>query len=223
MKDPVCRLILAAFIVCVACGSAFAQFPIRDIQGRPVQAKVYTDVKGTPYLQQDWATGSIKLINGSELSGIELLYDQVNDELIFKGENGQMQAFAQPVLEFTIKTDNGNRTFKKGYDAVDEATLNSFFEVLADGKTQLLKRTTKTIFEERPYGSASKVKTFSTNDAYYIAKANKPVKFRRDKKSVLLAFSDKADELDKYIKVNKLNLKDDADLTKLVTYYNELN
>ncbi len=218
------KIALAALITCAAYYNAKAQIVARDIFGMPMREKTYTDVKGSPYLEREWAVGEVTLANGSKYSGIELLYDQVSDELIFKGPNGDKQVFSHPVQEFIIQSGSGgNRKFRKGYAPTQEGTSESFYEVLADGKVQFLKKTVKTISETRPYGSASTVKSFQENDFYYLAKENKPVRIKRDKKSVLAVLNDKAAALEKYIKEASLNVRATADLAKLVTYYNSLN
>lgn len=193
---------------------------MNDPLGRPMMSKQYTDVQGSPYLFTEWKNGSVKLQSENVFQNIPLRYDQINDELLFKDNVGQELAFAEPVVEFKIE----NKTFRKGYKPVDTTTPASFYEVLADGETQLLKRTSKRIYEDTPYSSATKVRTVSSTETYYLALngGQQLVKIKKDKKSVLDAMSDKKPELEKYIKDQRLNLKLDADMVKVIAYYNTL-
>ncbi|QCR24217.1 hypothetical protein [Pontibacter sp. SGAir0037] len=200
---------------------------VGDVQGRPAVTRSFTDIQGSAYLYDSWEKGKVKMMNGTIHDNMELMYDQVNDELIFKGLSNQPQTFLHPVHEFTISKVVNNhvveeRKFRKGFSPVDGANNMATYEVLAEGNTLLLKRTAKVVFEDLPYGSSTKVKTIRENTHYYIAVADKLVKIKNDKKSVLQVLNSKSTEIDRFIKENKINFKDDADLSKLIAYYNTL-
>lgn len=210
--------VLAVVAVCTV--SVSAQDTIKDTMGRPMETRNYVDVKGSPFLSDEWAEGEVKLQNGNIYTGVSLKYDQMNDVLLFKGTAGQAQTFVEPVVAFKL----GDQLFRRGYVPVDGAPATAFYEVLTDGKTQLLKRTTKNIFEELPYGSATKVKSFRAKEYYYLSTATNQslLKLRKDKKTILQALSGQKSALEQYIKEQKLDLKQDAAIAMLVAYYNTL-
>ncbi|WP_299817761.1 hypothetical protein [uncultured Pontibacter sp.] len=184
-------------------------------------------LKGSPYLYENWAKGTVQLTNGIVYEGMDLLYDQIRDELIFTVDGNQRQIFMQPVQSFTISNPENRRvvdqkTFTKGFTAVDGATPNAFYEVLAAGNTQLLKRTTKAIVEERSETSILKVKQIKESIKYYVARDGQLTRITPSKKSVLTALSNKKTELEGFIKQHNLNLKEEADLAELVDFYNSL-
>ncbi|SIQ72457.1 hypothetical protein SAMN05421545_1216 [Pontibacter lucknowensis] len=205
---------------CLLLGSgAFAQTEIVDYMGRPIMAKQYLDVKGSPYLDDEWQEGWVKLEDGKEYIGVRLKYDQVADELMFSNKKGEAQLFVQPVVEFELM----KRLFMRGYEPVDATPLDAFYEVLADGPTQLLKRTTKTVHEEVPYSSATKVRSIIEQQSYYLAdREGKLTKLKKDKKSLIKAIGNRQTELEAYVKANRLDLRQEQDMTRLVTYYNNL-
>lgn len=227
MKSITYKFILIAFLLCLGGKSAIAQFNIQDLEGRPILKKAYTNIEGSPYLHADWGKGMVKLSDGTTYKQIELLYDQVSDELLFKGPDGQMRSFVDTVKEFEIQLPSENagltsHIFRRGYTSLNRSADGAFYEVLTDGATQLLKRTTKAILEETTYSSATKIKRFHENVTYYISKNEKLTKIKPDKKAVIAALSDKAPEIEKYLKEKKPDLKKDAELAALVTYYNTL-
>lgn len=61
-------LVLRLLCVCSFClllgTGAFAQTEIVDYMGRPIMAKQYLDVKGSPYLDDEWQEGWVKLQDG---------------------------------------------------------------------------------------------------------------------------------------------------------------
>ena len=228
MKTLFRRLIFSAVLVCATVASASAQFvALNDHLGQPVLSKSYTDINGSPYLFEDWKRGSVTVAKGTTYEGVNLMYDQVADELIFKNAKGESMVFAEPVREFSFKVENNDavikeQVFRNGFALVDGAKPYTFYEVLVDDKIKLLKRTSKDVVEEASYSSATKVKSFQTSTSYYIAQNDKLVKVKNDKKSVLSALSNKKAELEAYIKANRLDLKKETDLAKLLTFYNTL-
>ena len=158
--------------------------------------------------------------NGNFIENVLLRFDQVQDQLLFKDNTDKEMLFSEPIVEFTIDGD----IFRGGYVPIDGAKPSVFYEVLEDGKTQLLKRTSKKIFEETPYSSATKVKTISSTETYYLLPngGTQLVKVKKDKKSLLDAMGNKKSELDQFIKDQRLNLRNDSDMAKLVAYYNSL-
>jgi hypothetical protein len=192
---------------------------LQDHMGRAVTVKQYVDVQGTPYLMDEWVTGSAKFNNGNVFEGLKLKYDQVEDVLMFQDKAGNEQLFVDPVLEFVID----KRVFRRGYKPIDGASPMAFYEVLSDGKTQLLKRTTKKVNEDVSYSSATKVKSIVETNVYYISKSeNQLIKVKKDRKSILNVLGDKSAELEAYFKANRPDLKLDAEMVKLMDYYNSI-
>jgi hypothetical protein len=216
-----------ATVICllVTVHAARAQFRYYT-DSRPVRYIDYTNVEGTPYLYPDWVPGSVKLTDGTTNDApIELKYNLVSDEVSFKDKAGQELVFVKPVAEFTLNSVDNNglpHKYRGGYKDIEGTTPASFFEVLADGKVQLLKRFTKLLFESQPIGSASKLQQFIDKTKYYLIINGKALQVKNDKKALLAALGDKQAQLEDYIKSNKINLKNDAQLGKLIDYYNSL-
>ena len=87
---------------------------------------------------------------------------------------------------------------------------------------QLLRKTKKTISETKAYNSATTNQTIIEANTYYVTKSGQTTQIKKDKKSVLALLSDKTPQLEEFIKQNKLNLKQDGDLSKLIIYYNNI-
>lgn len=217
-------------LICIFClllfSAAVKGQVIEDANGRPVLVRQYTDVQGSPYLADEWIKGVVTLNNGKTYKAVDLKYDQVADELFFKNAKGETLGFVQPVSEFKLivleKETPRVLYFRNGFKPVNGNTEKTFYQILTDDETPLVKRISKKVHENKPYSSATVVKTFEEVREYYLVKYGLPVKIRKDKKSVLAALGSYSDQLDEFIKSNQLNLKDDADLIELVAYYNRL-
>jgi hypothetical protein len=216
-------LLAKVVIVVIACTSVIAQnLYIKDVQGVPIVVNKVNDVKGSPFLNDDWVAATVKLNNGiTYKENMYVKYNQEKGELYFKGKNGETLAFVEPVTEFTIES-NGLKHYKNGYKNIPGATQSDFFEILSDGTACLLKRTKSFILESKDYGSPVTIKTYQSDKKYYLIIGEDVKQIRNDTKSVLSALRDKENQVETFIKTNKVKFKSDDDLSKVVNYYNSI-
>lgn len=210
---------LLAFLLVQA--SAWAQAPkyLEDLNGRPIKKYRYENITGSPYLHEDWQEGRVILGNGNVYENVPLRYNLIEDLLLFRTREGQELGFVQPVQEFQF---NGSTVvYRSGFAPADNHTAASFYEVVTDGEVKLLKKTHKAVREEKAYGTATINKNILAYTNYYIVLDNRLVKVKSGK-NLLQALPDHTAELEKYVKEHKLKLKDEAEMARLVAYYNTL-
>ena len=196
---------------------------MQDANGRPLLEKKYIDVEGNPYLSEDWVQGTVTLASGESYNDVPLKYDLVRNEPLFQNSKGEAMSFVSPVRKFSLQgNEKSVLQFRNGFKATDGGTPETFYQVLMDGETQLLKKISKVVTETKPFNSATTVKTFEQVQILFLVKDGLPIKIRKDKKVVLEALGDYSAQLEAYIKANKLNLKSEEGLIALVSYYNSL-
>lgn len=198
----------------------------KDIQGRVLVSGQYSNIEGYPYLFPKWCKGTVRFQDGRTVKQIDLKYDLVADELLFKDlKSDEALRFADQVAEFQLDSSDVNQVpmhFKNGFKPAFGNSALSYYQILFDGKTQLLKKKEKSILERKVYNSAVSTKTFEEDETYFIGRNNEITKFKRDKKQILTLLSDHAAEIEQFLASEKLNVKDDSDLMKLFAYYNSL-
>lgn len=191
---------------------------LQDVNGKPLATNTYTDIEGSPYLPENWTIGSIKLNNGAIINYNALRFNLATGELEFQKDDKPFVVI-NPFQEFTIV----NMLFRKGFSAIDQQTTKNFYEVMYDGKVKLLSYRTATMYEEKPYNSATKTKKFLHNDIYYLQKADGSlVKVKKDRKAIIALLGDKTSQLEEYIKKENLKIRDWRDVTTLLAYYENL-
>lgn len=224
MKAIYIFLLIICGVFIMASPKAYAQAEIPDKTGQPLMTKGYVNLEGSPFFVNDWVNGSVTLANGSSFKNVQLKYNELEDVLYFKNGKNEEFMFAQPVQEFTLqipKTDGlQQHHFRNGYLAGSNA--KAYYEILSDGKAQLLKRSSKVIQEDKEYNSATVTQKIIESIKYYLFIDGKMNPVKKDKKSLFSILGNKTAELDNYIKANNLNIKDDDDLIKLINYYNSL-
>ncbi len=223
MQAPLKTFAITCILYLGVSSHSKAQF-IQNDQGAPFLGINYTDVKGHPYLFENWTEGTVKLSNGKSYTNVQLKYNLLRDELFFKDiKTDQLLAFVIPVVEFKLNDkDKASILYRNGYKAIDDNTEKNYYQVLFDGGTQLLKRTSKKINEEKPFNSASIIKSFEVLNFYYISNNNTLIRIRKDKKSILAALANQGSALENYLQEKSLNLKNEEDLIQFIQYYNSL-
>lgn len=100
-------------------------------------------LEGDPFLFDDWQKAQVFLKDGEKMFETEKLnYDIQNDRLKVLIGDGFVDLFGFNVTSFEIESPDGLREFRSGYDykSLDSTPKTGFFEILYDGKSQLLER-----------------------------------------------------------------------------------
>ncbi|WP_461789110.1 hypothetical protein [Pedobacter sp.] len=211
----------ALFFISYAYNLNAQELYMSDVSGTALRKdSKYAEVEGTPFLFKDWMNGSVIFASNRVVKSIPLKFNLESGEIYFKSpQSGNEMLFSDAVRSFTV---NG-RTFQAGFEPVDGNSKVTFYEVLgsADNKVKLLKKVNKTIMEVTEYNAPNK-KVFKENFGYYLVNDSKmPMKVKKDN-SILSQFNEKEAQVKEFISKNKLNVKKDEDLAKILDYYNTL-
>ena len=151
-----------------------------------------------------------------------LLYDVVLDQIVISEPGGSLQFKLenQKVNYFKL---HGHLFIHLNTDSVSGSSMRSgFYNMLVDGKTQLLARRTKRVIEDpTPRGMEGE---FLIEDKFFVRRGNQYYPVSK-KKSVLKVFNNSKKELQKYSRNQRLNFKKEnreTSLMKLIKYYDTL-
>ncbi|MGM9474982.1 hypothetical protein ACS5PU_01080 [Pedobacter sp. GSP4] len=216
-------LIIMLSLCSVAVHAQFVSERLGDMRGAPLREIKYENVSGTPYLLDFWSKGNVTTKSGKRYADLQLKYDIMGDQLIYQDAGGNPMYFVDPLSAFEITTvdSSANYKFINGLPAIDGLNQASFFQLIATGKLTLLKRVYKKITESKEYGSATVDKSFNTYSGYYVLQNSALSKISINKKSLLGLAPDKEKEITDYLKKEKIELKEDKDLSKFFAYLNK--
>lgn len=186
-----------------------------------------SSVEGSPYEQESFVLGKAaeKLTNNS--MNCYLRYNVYNDEIQMKiklddekivGLIKSLNHYAvinNKEYHYLSYTDN-NKNINEGYFIlVSNEIKNSLY----------LKRIKKFKVGQPAKDSFRKAipSAFKNFERYYYKKGRVLFQLPTKKKEILLHFSDKKEDLKKFMKAEKIDLKDEKDLIKLFKYYDSLN
>jgi hypothetical protein len=217
MKKAVIFLFLSVFVHFTYAQQGFQSYA----DGAPATLIVKTDVEGTELLYDKWLPANIQSVNGKVYQGVMVKYNLLEDVAYFLGKGDVTMIFSTPIKQFTIedKENNVSRTFRTGFPNFNGYNGNTFYEVLVDGDTKLLKKQHKKITESRAYNSATLVKKIVDNVSYFMFANNILTEVKRDKKFFQSFAGSNANTL-MLLNDKSINLKKEEDLIKVVKTFN---
>lgn len=180
-------------------------------------------------LAQEWAfelwhDGKVVLVSGDTLKGL-VKYDLRQDIVQYNSQRGSIEAYAaRKVLFFEIfdKTVGQYRQFfALRYNATTGYRTPVFFELLAEGKITLLTREN---LEYRTYTSPYYFGSYSRlviiYKYYLLDETGTITEFIGKKSDLLNLMGKRANDVEDYMRENKLKMEDRNDFAKIVAYYN---
>lgn len=215
------KLLVAALLTVLIAVQAQGQVMLIDINGVPYTDRNTVDLGGSPFFNDEFLKGSITLDDKSVFKGIFLRYDLETDQLVYRKSISSNSMLPNgKVIGFTIEQPNGTAANFKGVFKGDDK--DGFYQLLLEGNNSLLKKVKKKVVERVEYNSSSKDKTMSTITNYFIQKPSGDIELvKADKKSFIKVFG-KESEINDFISKQNLNLKNESDMVKLVSYINSL-
>lgn len=175
------------------------------------------NLEGSPYLDDDFKRGMVYTENEKPYPAM-MRYNAYQDEIQIKGANGISSLFMRDY----VWAELGGETFKIASYEKGSGTAKGYFVVMNEGRTRLLKKYNKVFKEEVPASSSysqAKPPRFEDAITYYLAEEGSPAReVKLKKKDILNVLSSK--EAESFIKENKLGLKSEDEVLKVLNHLN---
>ncbi len=179
-----------------------------------------TEIVGSTYVFTNWKNIGVIDIDNKK-------YRLANINFNIKTNNFESQVGKDSVFILDIANVNhvyiNNKKFKSFY--FSKKKRDKSFEIIYDGDDfKLLKGYEVGIKygETDPLMVKKKVDTYFITKTYYIRTGTDIQEIKLKKKKILSLFKDKAEQINKFAKENKLSFKKEIDLKKIFSYYNSL-
>lgn len=201
------------------------QVTLTDANGLPINRE-YKGLEGFPFLINEFKYANIELKNGRMLLFVPIKLDIYANNINFvsaEKETGIIDGTAiKRIMLIDSSTNNVELLFQTGFPAIDYHKEGEIYQVLAEGKLLLLKSATKKIETRKNDFSGEIVKEFVLYEDLYVFHNGEMKRLKKDKEFLLMLMHDKRAEMDKYLKQNKKNLKNQQILAETFRYYNQL-
>ena len=182
-----------------------------------------SDIKGSPYLEDNFVKGTVYTTTKAQYVDVPLRYNIFNDQIEFRAEDSSIQALATP--EIVEKVEIGKYKMVYAPYSIAKKIKKGFFIVLEEGKASLYSKPNiifKDATEPAPYKEAEPAKFIRKSDEYYIQVGNSQAKMVGNKKDLYEIFPDNIKQIETFIKKQKIKTNDPESLKELVIYYNSL-
>ncbi len=183
------------------------------------------DVEGTPLFFTDWKSGEVTLKNNEIFHVEKMNLDASRNKFIYY-KNDTMYEFFDDVKEIKIYGDN--HVNDPSSDMIFRSDVNpaaaNFVQVLTKGKITIYQE-----YDKQPEGEnysngiVNNTRKYVLHINQYALVGNKAVPIKFSSAALDDLTSDKKNQVESYVKENKLKLKKEDDFLKAVGFYNSLN
>ncbi len=184
----------------------FGELEIKDIQGTPYVSPIFemTDISAT-------------------YNPINARYNNYKDEVEFERDN---KVYVLPKEnQFSEIYFKGTNKKLKLLTNPDNLTENYFFEIATGDVINIYKRTTVELQlpqkSNSPYKQDKPASFLKPKTTYYIMQENKLKQIPNNIKKISSFFLNQKNEIDSFIKNNKIQMENDLDLKKLANFINK--
>lgn len=183
------------------------------------------EAKGDVYLNNDWTLADITLVNAETvLTGYFVRVDLSTNDLELNVKDQVKILVASKVQSFVLNNASSGRVkyINGQYYSFNGVKTNGFLRVIEDGEWKLLEKTSLKLVKANYVASLDagvREDRLVKEKIYYLTKEDKLYEVRSSVKKFANQFGDKSNDLEKYIKANKLNLKQEGDLRKLLEFF----
>lgn len=182
-----------------------------------------TNIEGSPYLDDTFAKGYLITTDSILYSDVYLRYNNYKDVMEFRKDDKAYEISSQfPILTISFN----EKIFERKLFQSNEQVKLGYFELLSEGRTKLYIKRDIILKEAKPaagYQSAKQPVFKEISPLFFLQKNNEKILHAfKNKKELSELLSDKKDEIKNFIKLNKTNLDNERDLSKLINYYNSI-
>ena len=192
--------------------------------GGVLQTFRQVNLAGDVYLDAEWRNATLVLKDGSAKTVAKARYNANNNEVEVLFPNDSVLAVNESINEFRLDKSEkkDEQIFRSGFAAYNGNTKKTFYEVIYDGKMKVLVRYHKVVQRdntEGDYRTGAKTDRLVLKKDYYITdEKGKLSEFDNAKKAFLEKFADKKKSIEDFVKQNKLNYREHADMKKIMEF-----
>ena len=219
------KIILGIAFILISLGVTGQLFPYDAASGKPYMLTMPDDIRGTPYLFEDWKPGNVTDNSGTTFLNVMVRFDAYTNKFIYNHGDTAYE-FVTVINEVELFPFSGSSStkmvFKKGFTDGGKLSADKFVQVLTEGKITAVKYIYKTMIETTEYSVPGKIKTLTSSMLYFFIKDGKAVSQKPNAKLLEELLKDNWPVVASYMKQHSLSPKSEDDCIKIIGYYNTL-
>ncbi len=180
------------------------------------------NLKGSPFLFDDWRSGEITMSHKSEKGQIK--YDTFEDVLLFRKDSAHRPIVVENVGSFLFEGKHRSSTLV--FQKLPQSVYDGYFELILEDKICVLKKHHKKLVKasrQATYSSGNEYDEFVEDHSLYLKDLTGNFhKVDGKIKTFTAIFQGNEKAIKKFIKDNQLSLRNEQHVVRLVSYYNQL-
>jgi hypothetical protein len=219
------KLIFSSCFVLLSCivnaqdygGNVF----LKDVNGVDIRTAAASIDNANYLFHPDYLRARLFTKEGKLLGDVKYKLLLQDSRLFYLGSDGSDMEVISPIIRVEFDMPNGTVTvFEKGFKPVGNLTENNFYQVLTDGKAKLLLDTKFVTETKQVYGNGAVTSVEKILNYYGVIDGK--ILNLSNADQVLALMADKKDEINAYLKKEKVKFKKQSDMQSLFNYYNQL-
>lgn len=200
------------------------------LSNKPLNWSNRENINGTPFFLDSFTYCNIFLKNGKTYFTDKMRLNLFTQELHFLNKEGNEFTTTGETVKKAIfykelaKDSFTIYSFSCGYPAIDNNSELTYYLELDTGKVLLLEQKTKTVITPPMVSLTPPPRRYSEQSTFYVYNPNhmKMERWRKGKGFILDFFSDKKNDIEKFIESKNINCKSLAEIKKVIEFYNTL-
>jgi hypothetical protein len=178
------------------------------LHGKEYITSPFSFSEGSPYFLTAEAGEGTLVYDHVYYDHVHLLYDELQDNLVFVDESHRIMLLNEKVERFSI-LGHPFVTFEQQLPLTGDIP-GGYVELLYEGNSMMLKKEEKKMSQPNSFSTEERVRVIDTRTVYFLRKENHF--FRMDgKKTFLKVWGGYQKEIEAFIKHNKIKFKQELD------------
>lgn len=198
---------------------------IEVLQVKPIRLPALQEVGGSPFMTADYQTGSVQIAEDKTVKNVPVKFNIFSNAIMVQKDGQDMRLESFKIVSYDETANDGTLRhvmFSQGYPEIDNHTDKSVYQVLSMGnKVQLLKFLSQKVEDAATLGDYSRREIVTTQQLYIYTPGGEIKRIKASKQSVVEALPALSAKIDEVVAANKLNLKNESDITELVEALNK--
>lgn len=193
-----------------------------NVNRNKATSPTYVDIKGSPYLNEEFQTGEIFYSGKYRIDKIQLRYNLYVDNIEYKDKNVVM-AFARPSM--IDKVVIGDEVFMYIKEKEKKGDVSGFVKKWNDQFPSVVTKMKVEFFDKDPVKAFEEQKPARFERAYdmnFLMINEEELERIKSVKKLIQYIGDHQSELEKFAKKEKISSNKPKELAKLIDYYNSL-
>ena len=190
----------------------------RIFNAREYKPYSFQFIKGFPFFLSNTVLQGSIMYDGNYYDSVLLMYDEIK-EMVILVSGAKLEFVNERIDYFTMQ---GHTFIRLQKDSINALPATGFYERLYSGNIEVYKKEKKSIKDVLSHTEGYQAEALD-KQYYYIKKNNRYLSVKK-KRQMMEVLGDKKNEIQQFIKSNRLNFKVDTDntITAVAAFYDQL-